>query len=320
MTEPRVTILMPVHNEARYLAEAIRSILAQDFDAWRLWILDDGSTDGTRKVAERYRAQDPRIEVHPNAKNMGRTMTLNVALGKVITPLCARHDGDDRSLPDRLSKQVALLDVRPEVGLCSSFMQMIDESGRDLKVWRYPTGSDELRQAMMSSNCICHGAVVFRTKLAQSLGGYRELFRYAEDYDLWLRMMAHADLEVIPEPLYDYRMHPAADSQSKNYEQLCEVELILELAWERRRGDGTDTLDKEPKQVSARLHGEFSDADARLAYYLEQYGNAKQYIAELEQYRDDLLRQLRDRKEGQVPAGSGLAARLRSAFRAFRDG
>ena len=317
MTKPRLTILMPVHNDARYLGEAIRSILDQDVDSWCLWILDDGSTDSTRKVAERYRAQDPRIEVHPNTEFLGRARTLNLALAKVTTELCAIHDGHGRSVRDRLSKQLALLDPRPEVGLCSSFMRMMDESDRELRVRQYPTGSEELRLAMLSSNCICHGAAMFRTALVQKLGGYRDLFSHAEDYDLWLRVMVHGDLEVIPEPLYEYRVQAAGDGQS--YEQLCEVELILELAWERRRGDGTDALEKAPEEVAARLQAQLADGDAKLAHYLEQHRDANKYIAELEQQRDELLQQLQDLERAESPVGRSMGARLRAAYRAFRD-
>ena len=71
--------------------------------------------------------------------------------------------------------------------------------------------------------------------------------------------------------------------------------------------------------MSARLQAQLADGDAKLAYYLEQHGDAKKYIAELEQYRDDLLQQLQDRKRAEAPVGRGMAARLRAAYRAFRD-
>ena len=90
MTEPRVTILMPAHNEGSYVGEAIESILHQDFESWRLWVLDDGSTDDTREVAEGYRTQDARIEVHASDENLGKQGILNQALVKVTTELCAR--------------------------------------------------------------------------------------------------------------------------------------------------------------------------------------------------------------------------------------
>ena len=291
MSAHGVTILMPAYNAGRFLGEAIQSVLDQSFRGWELWVLDDGSTDDTRAVGERFRKQDARILVFPNQENLGRTRTLNRALARVETEFCARHDADDRSHVDRLSKQVALLRDRPEVGLCSSFMRMMDEGGRELRVWEYPTGSAELRQAMLQQNCICHGAVIFRTERCREVGGYRELFRYAEDYDLWLRMMERTDLEVIPEPLYDYRMHKEADSQARNYEQHCEVEFILELAIARRDGR-PDTLAEDPEDAAARLEERFADRDQKLDYYMAQHAHAKQYIAELEHYRDELLREL----------------------------
>ncbi|MHC4513796.1 MAG: glycosyltransferase family 2 protein, partial [Planctomycetota bacterium] len=278
--DARVTILMPAHDEGRYIGEAIQSVLDQSFRAWQLWVLDDGSTDDTRQVADAYGARDARIAVFVNENNLGRTKTLNDAFSRVTTELVARHDADDRSTPQRLAKQVALLDRRPEVGLCSSFMRMMDASGRQLRVWPYPTGSDKLQKAMLQSNCICHGAVLFRAELFKRVGGYRELFHYAEDYDLWLRMMTHAQLEVIPEPLYEYRMHASADSQSKNYEQHCEVELILALATERQTSSGADALDRDPGEVGARLQERLADVNKKLTYYQEQYGHAKKYIAE----------------------------------------
>lgn len=315
MAEPRVTILMPVHNEVDYLAEAIDSVRAQDFDAWRLWVLDDASTDGSRALAEKAAAEDPRIEVRPNAENLGRTRTLNRALADVETELCARHDGDDRSAPQRLGLQVALMDQHPDVGLVSAWMRMMDTGGRALRVWEVPTEPADLAREMRLRNCICHGAAMFRTALARDLGGYREAFRYAEDYDLWLRMLERTSLRILGQPLYDYRMHAEADSQSRNYEQHCEVALIHELARERD-GGGEDALQRAPDEVAQQLAARFTDAGAKLAYYQQQHDDAKRYIAELEEYRDDLLRQLR--------AGSGgdgrrsVGSRLRAAWRGWR--
>src|SRR5271170_5563678 len=116
-----VTVLMPVHNGERYLAEAIESVLGQSAGDLELLIVDDGSTDRSAEICRDYR--DPRIRLVQNPTHLGIVASLNRGLDLAAGAYVARMDSDDISLPERLEKQIRLLDENPEVGVCGAGIQ-----------------------------------------------------------------------------------------------------------------------------------------------------------------------------------------------------
>lgn len=116
MNAPLVSILMPVYNGERFLAEAVDSVLAQTMSSWELIIVDDGSTDGTRSIAETYSRSSPKIVCieHPERSNRGISASRNRALADARGAWIAQLDADDVWLPRKLEEQVALLQEFPE--------------------------------------------------------------------------------------------------------------------------------------------------------------------------------------------------------------
>ena len=114
----QITIILPVYNGERYLREAIDSVLAQTYRDFELWVVNDGSTDGTVTIIDSY--TDPRVRRVDNPHNMGLVATLNRAFAMVETPYIARMDDDDIWHEQKLELQMALLESRPDVGVCGT--------------------------------------------------------------------------------------------------------------------------------------------------------------------------------------------------------
>src|SRR2546423_6687976 len=124
---PRVSVLMPVYDVAKYLREAIDSILGQTFTDFEFIIIDDASTDRSAEIINSY--NDPRIRFIQNEKNVGLIATLNRGLDLAYGEYLARMDQDDVSLPERLAKQVAFMETASDVAASGTWARDIDDKG-----------------------------------------------------------------------------------------------------------------------------------------------------------------------------------------------
>jgi glycosyltransferase involved in cell wall biosynthesis len=202
-TPPKVTVLMPVYNGARYLRAAIDSVLAQSLADFELLVVDDGSSDESVAIARAI--ADPRVKVMAGHGRRGLPGTLNLGLKAAAGEYIARLDQDDIARHDRFEKQAAWLDARPEVALVGSLARLIDEDGRHTGLVRRPVSAIGIRWYSFLENPLIHSSAMFRRGVATALGGYDESLAISEDFDLWLRMLdAHA-VENIDETLIDYR-------------------------------------------------------------------------------------------------------------------
>jgi len=128
MKNPEVTVLMSVYNGEKYLREAIDSILNQTFTDFEFLIVNDGSTDRTAEILRSY--DDPRIIIINNEKNIGLTKSLNIGLRMAKGEYIARMDADDVSMPERLQKQIELLNQKKNTGLVGTYYTIINEKGK----------------------------------------------------------------------------------------------------------------------------------------------------------------------------------------------
>lgn len=198
---------MPVHNGEEFLAEAVQSILGQSFDDFEFVIVDDGSTDGSPALLERHAAADPRIRILTNEANLGIVGALNRGLDACRGEYVARMDADDIATADRLEKQVAALDADPGIAVLGGSLSYIDAAGRDLGVVRRcQTGKPILRQTPM----LHPTAVIRRSCLQEHSLRYRERYRYAEDYYLWLELSRCGRIAAIEGVVLKYRVSRAA--------------------------------------------------------------------------------------------------------------
>lgn len=239
MTVPRVSVLMPVHNGQPFVAAAVQSILQQSYGSFELIVIDDGSTDDTHTVIERF--GDPRVVMF-RQENQGLTRSLITAAARARGEFLARQDADDVSEKRRLETQVKFLDDNPDTGLVGAQARLIDEAGEELGC-----RSLELAPALdvgrlVSENQFVHGSIMMRASMYATAGGYREYFRYAQDYDLILRMANCAKVANLSAVLYRHRMRADELSIVFNAQQEYYRDTAKTLHHERMNG-GADSLD-----------------------------------------------------------------------------
>ncbi|HEU4889271.1 MAG TPA: glycosyltransferase [Thermoanaerobaculia bacterium] len=208
MSAPRVTVLTTVYNGARYLAEAIDSILAEEFTDFEYVIVDDGSTDETPQLLERAAARDPRIRVLRLETNRGIAAATNCGLAIARGAAIARLDADDISLPGRLAREVAVLDAHPDVAMVSMNYEWMDADGVLLGRSQRDHPPAVVEYLLNFSNSIGgHSQVMFRRSAIEAVHGYDESCRAALDYDLWTRIVRQGRIVVLPEIGMRYRVH-----------------------------------------------------------------------------------------------------------------
>ncbi|HVF67307.1 MAG TPA: glycosyltransferase [Pyrinomonadaceae bacterium] len=205
---PRVSVLLPVYQGERYLREAVDSILNQTFNDFEFIIIDDASTDGSAEIIGSY--GDPRIRFVRNDANLGLTATLNAGLELARGEYVARMDQDDVSLPERLSRQVAFMDSRPELAASGTWAKEIDEGGNVTGERRMTVG-EQMEYGYWWPCPIIHPSAFIRRSL---LGGirYEPDVGHAADYDLWLALKKNHALDNLPEFLILYRVHGGSTS------------------------------------------------------------------------------------------------------------
>jgi glycosyltransferase involved in cell wall biosynthesis len=233
---PVVTVLLPVFNGEKYVRDAVQSILNQTLPELMLIVIDDGSTDKTAAILAQLAKADSRLRVI-SRPNTGYVTALNEGLALVTTPLVARMDADDISLPDRLAKQVGYMADHPDVVLLGAHVAQIDPAGRVIGPMKdVAFGHETITHALLRRGWpIVHPAVVMRTESVRQIGGYNPALCPNEDHDLFLRLGELGRLENLPDMLLHYRKHPGSESTLK---QNKSVELITRIIVDacRRRG------------------------------------------------------------------------------------
>ena len=247
---PAVSVALSVYNGARFLAQAIDSVLAQDMADFEFLIVDDGSTDATPAILRDYAARDSRIRPIIR-ENRGLVASLNQLIAEARAPLVARMDADDVCLPQRFTRQIAFLDAHPDYGVVGTWTDDIDEHGTSWPHYAPPhplTHEDFLDQIGTGGPLLCHPSVMFRRDIVRAVGGYHAAFRHCEDLDLWLRLASVTRLGNIGEPLLRYRHY--SDQVSSRHATAQQVgAAIARLAYvERREGrpDPTEHLETLP--------------------------------------------------------------------------
>jgi glycosyltransferase involved in cell wall biosynthesis len=204
---PRVTVFIPVYNRERYLCVALNSILAQSFADFELLALDDGSTDGSLALLERFAARDPRVRVVANGTNLGIPRTRNRGLELARGEYIALLDSDDYAYPDRLRAQVRFLDANPDhvqVGTWGSFM---DETGRlTRRVRRQPVRASDVNAELLFRCCLSNRSIMARTAVLRAYR-YREEFPRCQDYDMHVRLAERYAMANLPAILVCGRQH-----------------------------------------------------------------------------------------------------------------
>ncbi|WP_181459120.1 glycosyltransferase family 2 protein [Herbaspirillum rubrisubalbicans] len=217
-TAPAISVVIPTYNAARYVEQAVASVLAQDFKDFEVLLIDDGSTDDTASVVARF-ASDPRVRLLRNERNMGLIATLHRAYAQCRAPLIARMDSDDICAPDRFGQQVAFLRGHPEIDIVGGAIRFFGNVVPN--VFTFPTSHADIHPAMLFYCPLAHPALMFRRELLdRGLIRYDDAFRHAEDYHLWSRLLLQVKAANLSQVVLDYRLHAqqvSSDSSDKQY-------------------------------------------------------------------------------------------------------
>lgn len=205
--EPNITVLMSCYNAAKWLDEAVNSVINQTYKDLEFIIIDDGSTDDTLKLIKYFSAIDSRIIVIEKP-NTGLADSLNLGIQQARGQWIARLDADDLCEPTRLEKQVAYARQHPNSVFIGSGLLKINADGHFLRSHRYPAYHAALLENLRTArNFPPHSSAFYRTQVVRAIGGYRIRIRRAEDWDLWLRLSEVGELACLAELLVRIRQH-----------------------------------------------------------------------------------------------------------------
>lgn len=231
---PLVSVLIGAYNNAVTLDRAIDSILAQTVRDLELLLIDDGSRDETPAVIAAAAARDRRVRAVTMARNVGISRSLNEGLRAARAAVVAVQDADDHSAPHRLERQLAVLGARPEVAVVGSQMHEVDPAGHPLAP-RTSFRAGDVNDVLLRFNPIPNTSSAFRRELALALGGYDPRYRYAMEYDLWLRIADEHVVTTLDEALSTRVMGPANVASRAERAQTGEAIAIRARTLARRR-------------------------------------------------------------------------------------
>lgn len=232
---PTISVVLPAYNAARYLRQAIDSILNQTWRDFELIVVDDGSTDDTLSILRDYERRDARMR--PISRpNTGQTVALNDGVAAARGEFIARMDGDDIALPTRFEKELAFMRAHPDVLVVSSSVELIDPYDIPIGIIEAKTTHDEIDAVLMagSGGAIVHPCAMIRKSAFEKVGVYRVQHNGSEDLDLWLRMAEAGRVANLPDVLLKYRRHTQSYSYAKNKVQFENKSRILAEAYDRR--------------------------------------------------------------------------------------
>lgn len=192
---------MSVYNSISTLEKCLESIFSQSYREWHMFIVDDGSNDGSGFLLNKIK--DKRVTILKNKVNRGLAYSLNKAIRLCDAELIARVDSDDIQHIDRLENQVIYMRENPKVDLLCSAAYIKNSKG--CKKLIMPTSHKEISSRLKKSNCIIHPTIMVRANFFLNYGLYNETFRRAQDYELWLRALKKgARFGALNKPLIYY--------------------------------------------------------------------------------------------------------------------
>src|SRR3954468_17326158 len=242
MSAPVVTVLMPVYNAERFVAQTLDAILAQTFRDFEFLIINDGSTDRSLEILQEYARRDDRIRV-VSRPNTGYVVALNEGLGLARGEFIARIDSDDLADPRRLELQVERMRREPELVALGSNALAMDEHGRMLGDYLVPLTQGEIEaNPLRGSSTIHHPAVMLRPEAVKRVGGYRRELMPCEDFDVWMRLGEVGRLANLPEKLLTKRLFVGSAVATNLAKQEKLVKEIVAETWRRRSLPGEPAL------------------------------------------------------------------------------
>lgn len=224
MNTKRVSVVIANYNMGRYLPQAIDSVLAQTHRVHEINVVDDGSTDNTRDIVERYR-NEPRVRWYFQ-ENGGQAKAKNKGILESTGEYVGFCDADDLWAPDKLERQMPCFDLDPEVGVVHTNFILIKENGEFIGTPKRKYYDGWISGRLLVDNFVNGMASVIRKECFDKVGIFDETLPMGIDYDLWLRISAHYKFKFIDVKAYLYRQWEGQMSHrhSKRFE--CAVRIM----------------------------------------------------------------------------------------------
>ena len=200
---PSISVVMPSYRSAKYIGDALDSVLPQLPAAAEIIIVDD-STDDTDEIVARY--HDPRIKFTRNPAKVGVSNARNQALEQAGGELIAFHDADDISLPGRFAAQLEHLKQNPNIAMLGGGCAVLHLDGKVTK-HKLPPKSPS-RKKQISTNCFRTSSVIVRADALKQAGGFNPLLDFAEDWELWIRIGKQSQVANLQQEIFTYRATP----------------------------------------------------------------------------------------------------------------
>jgi glycosyltransferase involved in cell wall biosynthesis len=287
---PAVSVVIATYDHARFVVDAVRSVADQTFEDHEIIVADDGSTDGTADVLRATGVPMRYLTLPHRGVSAARNAAIAAATGRYVAFL----DADDLWLPDKLATQVAVLDLRPEVGLVYADALIFDEtSGTSCGTHadRFPHPSGRVLADLLFANVVPSPTAVVRRAALDRSGLFDETLTGSEDWDLWLRIAREWDFYCVPRPLATYRMH--GGNAHRNTERMKRHQHLV-LARALADPSLPAEIVRHARAAMASLHIDFG----RIYFHQRDFSGA----------RAELLRAVRTRPR--VLLRADIAARL----------
>jgi cellulose synthase/poly-beta-1,6-N-acetylglucosamine synthase-like glycosyltransferase len=210
---PRVSVIIPTYNNAHFIAATLESVFAQQYHDFEVIVVDDGSTDDTRQVLSPFLDRITYLHQPNSERSAARNNGLSHAGGEYIAFL----DSDDLWAPEKLAKQVTVLDANPQISLVFTRARYIDEVGQPVSFSGQTCDGGPGQQVvimdysipLLNGNVVAGGgsAAMVRRWMLEKVGKFDLNLVQSEDWDMWLRLAPLGPFAYIPEPLTSYRVY-----------------------------------------------------------------------------------------------------------------
>ena len=217
-----VSIILPVYNAEEFLKTAIDSVLSQTYQYFELLIINDGSTDNTSNIIQTF--NDPRIVFINQLSNKGITYRLNEGIKTATGKYIARIDADDIWHPQKLEKQVSYMKHHHDISFLATDFNFLNHNGQIIKTIK--NSKYHLKKNILKRNLICHSSILLKKDIIKHIGKYNPAYEYAEDYDLWIRILSNYNSFILPEVLTNYRITNTSISFKHRHKQIINTTKI----------------------------------------------------------------------------------------------
>lgn len=231
LNQPKISVLTPVNNAEKYIAESIESIITQTFSDFEFLIYNDCSTDRTLEIITEYVVKDPRIVVINGKEKLTIPECRNVLLKAAKGQYVVWQDADDISVSTRIASQYNLMETNKEIGICGGFLYIFDDQGKKIGIRKYHQNDTELRKRIFWYSPVAQPAAMIRRSVLQEAGYYDKKWTVCQDLDMSFRIGQISKFANIQFPIVKYRTHENSISAKKFKSQLINTFRIRMKYW-----------------------------------------------------------------------------------------